>query len=705
MKPASFVLRVPFVMSDDPLQTPIRFIPGVGPARAGLLEKLGIQTVEDLLWRLPRDVLDLTEIASIDHLKAGELQTVCGTVVDRDAKELSGGKTLTAVLLNCGNGYLRGIWFNQPWRLHEFRDDATVLFSGKPKWRAGRWEISHPRVQWTDEDEPDGHGGILPRYGLTEGLKMHEMRRLVRAAVDQYVSAVPEFLPEESRREFSLPHIREALSQVHRPQSMKQFSAGKRRLIFDDLFEFQLALALRRRVWRKFDRAPVLPTTAKIDARIRRLFPFEFTKGQTQAVREIAADLASGHAMHRLLQADVGAGKTAVALYAMLVAIAAGYQAVLMAPTELLALQHWATVDHALAQSRVERILLTGALTSTQRKKSLEMIKCGDVQLIVGTQAVIQRDVEFAKLGLVVIDEQHKFGVAQRSHFSTGAESPHILVMTATPIPRSLCLTQFGDLDITTITELPPGRQQVITSHVASPARRRRAWDFIRKQLHAGRQAYVVCPRIEASETTNELTGSAEELYRQLSADELADFSVGLAHGQMDRQQKSAAMEAFRLGTTKVLVSTTVVEVGVDVPNATLMVIQQAERFGLSQLHQLRGRIARGKHQGYCFLFSEGANDDAGKRLSALESCADGFRIAEVDFELRGPGDVLGTRQHGQLPLKVADLVRDQQVLIEARRAAFPLVDSGTFDEPHFGPLKIRVLERFGQLMDLPKSG
>ena len=464
---------------------------------------------------------------------------------------------------------------------------------------------------------------------------------------------------------------------------------------------------MRRRSWKTRGAAPVLPTTAKIDVRIRRLFPFALTEGQNGAVREISDDLASGHAMHRLLQADVGAGKTAVAVYAILVTVAAGYQAVFMAPTEVLARQHWATIDAALAQSRVRRHLLTGGLSPRERRQVLADIAQGNADLVVGTQAVIQKDVTFAKLGLVVIDEQHKFGVLQRAMFSKGELSPHVLVMTATPIPRSLCLTQFGDLDLTTISETPPGRQRVITSRVTNAETRQCAWDFIKDQLRKGRQAFVICPRIEATaeDLSKGPSASAEEVFRLLSAGALRDFEVGLIHGQIDYERKNAVMEEFRQGRINVLVSTTVVEVGVDVPNATVIVIDDAHRFGLSQLHQLRGRVSRGKFQGYRFSFSDSDSPEALRRLTALETIADGFQIAEADFEIRGPGDVLGTRQHGDLPLKVADLVRDAAILREARTAAFELVESGQFDQPDFAPLKLKVLERFGEALDLPKTG
>ncbi len=694
-------------MPDDPLQTPVQYLHGCGPVRARLLAKLKIQTVEDLLWFVPREILDLTEVYTPDNIQEGKVQTVRGTVVDIDGRTLSGGRSLTAVLLDCDGQYARGTWFNQRWPLERFRHGESVLFSGKPKHRSGRWEFSHPQVQWLDEDDTHSHGGMLPRYPLTEGLKMHELRRIMRDAVESYGPLIPDYLPDDFRRQHELPQLPDALRQIHLPVDMPQYKSGSRRLIFDDLLEFQLGLAIRRRAWKRQDTAPVLPTTAKIDARIRRLFPFELTEGQNRAIREICADLSTGRAMHRLLQADVGAGKTVIAIYAMLVAIAAGFQAAMMAPTEVLALQHWETLERALTHSRVKRLLLTGNLTAAQRKQALAGICSGDVDFIVGTQAVIQDDVEFNRLGVAVIDEQHKFGVAQRARFSGSENSPHVLVMTATPIPRSLCLTQFGDLDITTVSELPPGRQRVITSRVSGRGARRKAWDFVRAQIRSERQAYIVCPRIDenAAEMEKELPAAAEAVHRQLTDDELGEFKVGLVHGQMDRDRKADEMRLFHEGVTQALVATTVVEVGVDVPNATIMVIFQAERFGLLQLHQLRGRISRGKFQGYCFLFSETDSPVALQRLSALESTSDGFKISEVDFKLRGPGDVLGTRQHGDLPLKIADLDRDHDILLEARTAAFTLVESGEFDHARFAPLKTRVLERFGQLMDLPQSG
>jgi len=722
-------------LPSDPLLTPVQFIRNVGPARAALLERLSLRTVADLLFCMPRDALDLSNVRQPEELEAGVLQSVRGTIVDRDSRTTSTGKVMVAALLRCGRDFVRGVWFNQPWMFRKLQMEQVVVFSGKPKRASGRWEFSTPIVQWLDVDDDDsGQVAVLPRYNLTEGLRMDEMRKITRAAVEDFVHLLPDRIPADLLTRWNLLPLRQAVIALHMPASMAEFNAGIRRLLFEDLLEFQLAVALRRRSWRRGETAPVLKSSQKIDSRIRRLFPFQFTQGQNQAVQDIAHDLASGQTMHRLLQADVGAGKTAIAVYAMLVTIAGDHQAALMAPTELLASQHWQTIDRLLSESRVRRALLTGTLTAAERRRTLEQISSGELQLVVGTQALIQKDVRFHKLGLAVIDEQHRFGVSQRATFSMGEQSPHVLVMTATPIPRSLCLTQFGDLDMTLINELPPGRLPVRTYRVPTEDLRRRAWNFIRERIAEGRQVYVVCPRVgdeddepppertpslfDRGQPVNEAgpevpgfdlspadTGTVEELFRQLCDGELKGLRVGRVHGRMDSRQKSETMDLFREGELDALISTTVIEVGVDVPNATVMVIQEAERFGLSQLHQLRGRVGRGRHQGYCLLFSDATAPDAVKRLAALEQHADGFQIAEVDFDLRGPGDILGTKQHGALPLKFADLRRDKQLLEEARKVAFDLVERGEFDTPACVPLKVSVLDRFGELLNLPRSG
>lgn len=691
--------------SEAPLETPLQFLKGAGPRRAELLRKLELETVEDLLWYLPRDYLDLSDIRPIPDLEPDKVQSVRGRVVDYDLRRLTRQRTLVGVMISAGGDFLRGMWFNQPWMVKKFRPDDLVLFSGKPKKNAGRWEMSNPRVQWlTDEDDADSGGVILPRYGLTEGLKMHEIRAIARNAVERYSGDVVDPLPLPIRKRNKLPVMSQAFRFVHLPETLKEIDLGEHCLRFHDLLDLQIALAWRRMSYVKRENAPRFPLTPKIDARIRRLFPFSLTEGQEKAVHEIAADLDSGRYMHRLLQADVGAGKTAIAIYAMLTVIAAGYQVALMAPTEILTRQHWETIERMLAHSRVKRLLLTGNLSAAQRKRAREELRSGEVQLIVGTQSLIQQDVSFQKLGLVVIDEQHRFGVLQRAHFTSGDSPPHVLVMTATPIPRSLCLTAFGDLDLSVIRELPPGRQKVVTSLVRTADNRREMWSFIREKLRSGRQLYVVCPRIEGEEEGEGLK-SAEEVFRSLSQSELKTWQVGLIHGRQDRDERRKVMQQFRDRKIDVIVSTTVIEVGVDVPNATLMVIYDPEHFGLSQIHQLRGRIGRGEFQGYCFLDSETEREEALERLEMLEKLSDGFQIAEADFQLRGPGDILGVRQHGELPLRVAELPRDQEILEQARSEAWDLVESGTIDAPDCQELKQRVLHRFQAWIDVVGTG
>lgn len=713
--------------SQDPLATPVQFLAGAGPDRAALLAKLGIHTVLDLLWHVPHSVNDFSDLRPAHKLEKDVEQSVHGRVVDRDIRNLSKGRVLVGVLLECDGQFVRGTWFNQPWMLKKFRDDDHVIFSGKPQRKSGRWEFGNPRIHWiTSEEESEDVGsvvGVLPRYPLTDGIKMDAMRRMTKAAVEGYAHLVPEPLPEYFRKHHNLPDLPTALKFLHTPTSQKQFDAGRHRLILDDFFEFQLGLALRRRFWGTNSKARAIAMTAKVDARIRRLFDFRFTNGQDVVVKELAKDLEQSQPMHRLLQADVGAGKTAIAVYAMLSAVASGYQAVLMAPTEVLATQHWQTFEEILVNSRVKRGFLVGGLPAAERRQLLADIASGDCQLVVGTQAVIQESVKFRDLALAVIDEQHRFGVRQRAAFgnSEGGESsepaspeaiaealspprqPHVLVMTATPIPRSLCLTRFGDLDISTIRELPPGRQKVITSRVQTPDQTTRAWEFVRKQVSKGRQAYVVCPRVEGQ--SEEDDAAAETVFSNLQRGELSHLKVGLLHGRMDRQTRHDVMDRFRDREIDVLVSTTVIEVGVNVPNATIMVVQQAERFGLAQLHQLRGRICRGSYQGYCFLMSESDTPEANDRLSAMEESSDGFKLAERDAELRGPGDVLGTRQSGSLPLRVGNPIKDIAVLQVARRMAYDLVRTGDFDSPEFADLKKLVLDRFAHVLDLPQTG
>jgi len=579
-----------------------------------------------------------------------------------------------------------------------------VMFSGKPKYEGLVWKMAHPRVETLAEDEQPT-GKLLPVYPLTEGLQQWEIRRIVRETLDAMAGLLDEVFPAEYLEAHNLWPLRRALPQAHYPDGRDELVLARRRLVYQELLILQLALALRRRQQRDRRQAPRLACTAKIDARIRRLFPFELTAAQQQAVAEIAADMDRALPMNRLLQGDVGSGKTIVAVYAMLLAAACGQQAVLMAPTEVLARQHALTLDKLLINSGVRRARLIGGMSARLRSAVLEQIAAGEIDLIVGTQAVVQDDVEFAKLGLVVIDEQHKFGVRQRATLKQkdSGRDPHYLVMTATPIPRTVTMTLFGDLDVSTLKECPPGRQTVNT-YLAEESKRQRWWDFFRKKLAEGRQGFVVTPLVEESE--HKVAAGVEETFEELANGELEAFRLGLIHGRMTSEEKDAVMDDFRRGEIQVLVSTSVVEVGVDVANATLMAIESGQQFGLAQLHQLRGRISRGKHPGFCCVFADPQTEDARQRLDAFVSSTDGFELAETDFKLRGPGDLFGTQQHGLPPFRIANLATDGELLDEARRDAQVLIaaDPG-LSQPEHARLRRMTVVRYGEALDLGDVG
>jgi ATP-dependent DNA helicase RecG len=688
----------------DPLLQNPQFLKGVGPARAELLRRLGLTTIRDVLFHFPRSYEDLTDMRPITGLSAGSLQTAHGEVVEIAGRHLADGRALVSVVLSDdGKHCLEGVWFNQPYAARLFRYGQRLAFAGKPKWLRDHWQMANPRVQVLDGPANPTATAVVPVYPLTEDLRAEQLRPIIREAVQHFAGHVPEILPPTLRDQCGLPLAAEALCSVHLPESLADATAGRRRFVYEEFLVLQLALALRRRDLRDRQQAPSLPVTPAIDARIRRLFPFQLTADQDHAVAEVCRDLAGQRPMQRLLQADVGAGKTAVAVYALLVTVANKHQAALMAPTEVLAQQHWQTFERYLAQSRVRRLLLTGALTPRGRRNALAAIREGQIDLVVGTQALVQEDVQFARLGLVVIDEQHKFGVHQRARVRRLGVDPHYLVMTATPIPRTVALTVFGDLDVSTIRQLPPGRQPVQTRWL-SESRRPWVYERLREGLGRGQQAYVVCPLVTASATREQK--SAEQMHAELQSGAFRDFHVGLLHGQLDDQAKEQVMARFRSRELDLLVSTTVIEVGVDVPNATLLVVEHAEQFGLSQLHQLRGRVSRGNDPGQCFLFAGPATGASQERLRLFTRIRDGFALAEQDARLRGLGEFFGTRQHGLGEMRIGDLIADQEVLKLARKDAFALVaQDSRLRLPEHALLRRTVLERYGRSLDLAEIG
>lgn len=711
-------------VATDPLLTPAQFLKGVGPAKAELLAKLELYYARDLLFNFPRAYQDMSELRTVEQLEDGKLASVAGVIEEVDLRNTGTGRSLLGLLVKQGASYLRGLWFNQPYLRGKFQVGRRILLSGEPKLQGIRWEMVHPKFEFLADDDDVPAGRILPVYSLTEGLNQTQMRRIQATIVDTYAPLVEDVFPDDFLDTHQLWPIRAALPQIHQPRDQDSLEQARRRFIYQELFVLQLALAIRK--WRltHHRRAPALPTSARIDARITRLFPFELTTEQRIAIDQIAADMGREVPMNRLLQGDVGSGKTVVAMYAMLLAVAHGKQAALMAPTEVLARQHVQTLTTALKASQVRIGLLVGSLMPAERKKTLDALAAGELDILVGTHAVThalnqsavnkeQKSLDglsdaleggrFARLGLVVIDEQHKFGVNQRAALKRAGIDPHYLVMTATPIPRTVTMTLFGDLDVSTIRSAPPGRQKIHT-YLAEDGQRSRWWNFFRQKLAEGRQGFVIVPLVEETEAIE--AASVQQTLDVLQRGELLGHRLASLHGRMTPIEKESAMEAFRKGRVQVLVSTSVVEVGVDVPNATLMTIEGGERFGLAQLHQLRGRISRGSHPGYLCVFANPNTDEAQRRLDSFTKSTDGFELAELDFQLRGPGDLFGTRQHGLPPLRIADLSRDVVIVEEARSDAQTLIAADPdLKDPNYAKLKRMVLVRYGEALELGDVG
>lgn len=692
------------------LAAPLARRPGIGSARAELLERLGLRTAGDLLFFFPRDYQEFGPAQTVAEFTAGERVSIEAEVEEVELRSLGPGRSMFGVLLRQGAEYVRAVWFNQAFRQKRFRHGQRVRISGAPRLRGQRWEFSHPQVEHLSEsaeaDDQEDAPLLLPVYSLTQGINQAQMRKMAAAAVDELADLLEDVFPAEERDSRKLCSIGDAVRGMHQPRDRDALDLARRRLVYQELLILQLALAIRRGQMRS-SAAPALEITAKIDARIRRRFPFKLTDDQQQAVAEIAADLGQPHPMNRLLQGEVGSGKTVVAEYAMLAAVALGNQAVLMAPTDVLARQHQRTLLRDLAESKVRIGLLTGSLPAAQRRQTLEQVRAGELDILVGTQAIANAigrgDAQFPRLALVIIDEQHKFGVQQRAELKRAGVDAHYLVMTATPIPRTVAISLFGDLDVSILRRPPAGRQPVNT-YLGEESQRDRWWEFFRKKLREGRQGYVIVPLVEESETLGGV--SLIEAFESLANDRLESFRVDMVHGRMSGSEKDAVMEAFRCGDVQVLAATSVVEVGVDVPNATLMTIEAAERFGLAQLHQLRGRVSRGKCPGYVCAFSHGNDTAALERLQAFASTSDGFELAELDFQLRGPGDIFGVRQHGMPPFRVADLQRDSDVLEEARRDADALIaEDPELEAEPWRLLRRMVYRRFGEVLDLGDVG
>ncbi|HEX5506111.1 MAG TPA: ATP-dependent DNA helicase RecG [Thermomicrobiales bacterium] len=657
-----------------PPDSPVTALPGVGEGRAKQLALLGVRTVRDLLYLLPRRYVDYSAEYPIAAALFGREGTFKGEVRAIEEKQLPTGKSLVVAEIADATGLLTATWFN-PYVAKSLHPGDHVALSGTVEQRRGRLALSNP--EWEALDADLLHTGrIVPVYPLTKGLYQKPLRALVRKALDASADALPEFVPAETRRRLRLPALPDALRQVHFPDDEAARDAATRRLAFDEFFLVQLGMLRRKRAWQRDAPGHAFAVDEAAVARFLAALPFRLTGAQERVLADLVVDLRRPVAMSRLVQGDVGSGKTVVAAAAMLAVTHEGYQAALMAPTAILAEQHWRTLTRLYADlpdsERPAVRLLIGGTPAKERREIAAGLADGTIAILVGTQALIQGGVEFARLGFAVVDEQHRFGVVQRAALRGKGYNPDVLVMTATPIPRSLALTLHGDLDVSVIDELPPGRQAIVT-RVAEPDERPREYRFIREEVAAGRQAFVICPLVEESEAVE--ARAATEEYERLRREVFPDLRLGLLHGRMRPAEKDRAMAAFRDGDLDLLVSTAVVEVGIDVPNATVMLIEGADRFGLAQLHQFRGRVGRGAARSYCLLLADAAGADGAERLRVMVETQDGFVLAQRDLEMRGPGDFFGVRQSGLPDLQVAQLA-DLRLLEAARREADLLLDA-----------------------------
>ena len=673
-------------------------LPGIGPARARGLEKLGLVTVEDLLRCYPRSYEDRRKFSTVAAAPVDI--PVCLELLVAEPPRLSRirkGLELVKARLVDDTGSLTATFFNQTYMKDALRPGETYIVYGRVEGPPGRRQMTNPVCERSDRVRFTGC--ILPVYALTHGISNNLLAGLARRCVDECAGQLEEVLPGPLRREHALAAAEFACRNIHFPRDEEALELARRRLIFEELFYLTCGMALLRT---RRDEAAGVPFAIPPVEEFLALLPFPLTGAQRRVMDEIAADVSAGPPMNRLVQGDVGSGKTMVAAYGAWLAAKNGRQCALMAPTELLAEQHFRSLAPLLEQAGLRVGLLTGAVKGRARKELLAALAAGELDLLIGTHALLSEGVDYADLGLVITDEQHRFGVAQRAALSAKArQPPHVLVLSATPIPRTLSLVIYGDLDVSVIDELPPGRTPVQT-FVVGEDKRQRMYGFVRKLVGEGRQAYIVCPAVEEGEDEGAGLKAATTYAQGLQTEVFPDLRVGLVHGKMKPREKDAVMTAFAGGELDVLVSTTVIEVGVDVPNAALMVVENADRFGLSQLHQLRGRVGRGKHQSYCVLVTSTRNPDSRARLKVLTKTTDGFQIAEEDLKLRGPGDFFGQRQHGLPQLRIADLAGDMRVLKEAQLAAQELLERDPgLKRPEHAPLLKQIHRLFEQHGDM----
>jgi ATP-dependent DNA helicase RecG len=684
------------------LDMPVKFLKGIGERRAEQLERLGIRTARDLLWHLPHRYVDASTVTPLVRAEVGQEVACVGRVVAKGVLPTRRGLRIFHAVLRDDSGVLECVWPGQAFLDRTIAVGQTLLVSGPVRFYHGRQLAPREYVILAEADgeaDPLASGKVLPVYPATEGLSHRVIRSLIDRHLDALIERSSDPLPEALRQAAGLPRLAEALHAVHRPPSAEEAERGRRRLAFDELLDLQLMLIRARAVAKRQRGGVAFEVKRDLTTRLKQGLPWALTGDQQRALKEITADMTAPDRMHRLLMGDVGTGKTVVALFAMLLAVENGFQGVLMAPTELLAEQHAATLGKLLEPLAMRPELLLGRQGGTEKAAVRAKLASGEAHIAVGTHALMQESVSFRRLGLVVIDEQHRFGVEQRAALIGKGAAPDVLLLTATPIPRSLALTLYGDLDVSTLKERPPGRGTVRTA-LRGPNQREKVMEFVHQECERGRQAYVVLPVIEESERAD--LRAATTMAQTLAARWPA-LRVGLVHGRLKADERDDTMRRFRAGEIHVLVATTVIEVGIDVPNATVMLVEHPERFGLAQLHQLRGRIGRGAEESYCILLGDGPGFD---RLRAFAATQDGFRIAELDLEERGMGDLIGARQSGGVELRHARLPVDEDLLSRARELATRLIAADpALQRPEHQPLRERAVSRYPRAVELFRVG
>lgn len=653
------------------LDSQVQYIKGIGPKRSLYFKKIGVEIINDLLFLVPRRYIDYSDIFKIKNLKINNEATVIGKIQLVELQKIKNRVNLTKILLMDDSGSINIKWFNRPDLKKKFKVGDWLLISGKVSFFYDR-QFVNPLYEIISEEEimEKTHGSIIPVYPLTEGLSLWDIKRAIKISLDACLDEIRETLPQSITKKHNLMSLNEAVYNLHFPTKIEKAIAARRRLVYDEFFFFELILAKRKMKFMNETGIP-LKENGRLTEKFVRLLPFQLTKGQTEVIKSIVNNMEQLRPMNRLLQGDVGSGKTIVALYAMLVSVENGYQSVLMAPTEILAEQHFIVLSEILKKLNVESLLLTSSIKGDERQTTIQKIHSGEAQIIFGTHALIEEEIMFKNLGLAVVDEQHRFGVMQRAALVNKGINPDFLVLSATPIPRTIALTLYGDLDISMLKEKPPSRGEVITK-IVNEKKKGTTFEFVRQEVSKGRQVFVICPIIEKSETLD--LKSVNEVYQEITG-AFPECSVGVIHGRLKTAERMSIMNEFRCGNLSILVATTVIEVGVDIPNASVMLIEHPERFGLAQLHQLRGRIGRGAQKSYCFLFlNRYVPPETFERISFFEKNNDGFALAQKDIKLRGPGEILGKKQHGLPDIKIGDLEADKDLLFLARDDAFELV-------------------------------